>query len=984
MVARATQRPQSIITVRRQSSIPARVTEPLKTTDDITSPENDLAPWRGQLHEQKFTRRKSSPIGVVARRGTAARVPRGTTWRRLRIDAKQPSNNADITREAALSRRPGDVAGTEGHRSALVDVEPSVEPNASPNDEANGEKPLAVQSPTQTHQTAAEAGAERNSDLFLSILCGKRNTLPSLTAKALLRLRGTQGEVTPMELELGSTVEDDAEWKFWLEKKKKGGISEEDIDHWTWILSAETTDLAIERFISDERLKPPFLLNLLVGSNRVLKNPDIFVSLLRYIRTHYLDVPRKPTGLSSFDLPWSHFRLLLRYLVLQGLVSWPTLLPSVARLAASFIEGLPQQLSGPPQRAHIIQCSAFNTCLRLFSSPNEVHPLNNMINNWKAQKVLLDLSARHQPTLFINKDGYKAIRDVLVALPKTIAEREVGERASFHWPPFRQDFDGRDEERQPEDDLSLVVKVGILKHEAGYPDDHLDRALDALGGSVVGKSPTTQTRALLPPPWAADRASQNIDTEWAAKVKATRNSREAWRMFTSPPVPGIRPTAQVYAEMFGKLYAGPVKGSSRLLPGDIKETFPAYDGNLSALEIARLSAPGPEELYRMMLFSGVKPTGELLIVLLRNASSKAMALQYLADSPYREYVSALQKPVTNRAEVAAALADLPVRVIYAWIYMLCRTQLKPTGGHAGSFKTSQVKEAMRLATEYQSVSRWDDKVPWYIIMKYLAGEGSLYDDGAARFNAPLTLGVFMFHWERTVSQKGVDTKLFEMLCLAVRKSLRLATWRNTTELEFHEPENIGRFSRLALRAYLMLREAFRTLTHPIAELDSATDHGENLVLAHPITAKQVLRYMRTLGTVGDGKEMVHLMRWIIDAWDKDYVLEDAKHPQELGYEDIMQAINYFSRVGRRHVKAAVLRDVRDSLENLKWENNCTWFWPLEENEAVDTEVELDLGAAERWFMLREMIYERDVASSEEQKTEDDNEENWQMECQGDL
>ncbi|KAK0611506.1 hypothetical protein B0T14DRAFT_488536 [Immersiella caudata] len=808
---------------------------------------------------------------------------------------------------------------------------------------------------------ARKAGLRRNLEPLSRFLSKKSDRLPILTASALLKQRLAQGELADFETEL-LLAAGDGDWSIWTEKRVTAGVSEDDVNHWAWILSAETADLTIERFVSDDRLKPPFLITMIVGPDRILQDPEIFVSLLQYIRNRYVGTHRGPDGCTSFDLTWQHFQNVLERLVSQCLSSWPALLPSVAQLAVSIIKGLPQQLGGSPRRAIAIQCKLLNVCLELFGSPPDVYPLNDMINNWNAQKVLLDLSSRLEPPLFLTREGYRAIRSVLVALPKSSSERETTRRASPTWPPFRQDFDGRDEQRRPEDDLSLAAKVGILKREAGYPNDHFDRGLDTVAGSVVGRTPTIQTRSLVTPVWEGNRASQNVDFEWAMSVKATRNAREAWRMFSSPPLPGMKPSAQVYAEMFTKLFADQVPEWTRMLPGDGIATFPVHDGNLTALEIARISPPAPSELYQMMLFSGVKPTGEALIVLVRHASSKQQALRYLAASPYKPHVELLQGTIFKGERYASLLSTLPPRLLYAWIMMLCRTQIKRQKRMDFTFSSNQMKEAMRLTSEYQMAiggSQFTDKAPWYIVMGYLAGRGHAYADEGAKYNSLVTLGLFMYHWQRTADFKGIDAKLFELLCIIVRKALRLSTWQSTTgelALRVMPIDKNGRLTRLLVHALRQLKDAFSTLTQPIRALDGTPEFNEGLVYPHRLASKHIALYMKALGTLGDGEEMARLMRWILDSWDRDYVLDDSKLPGMPAYDTMIGAIAYFFRVGAHLVEPVIMRELEDNLEKLQREKYCTWFLPLDNNIVPDNEVDLDLGAAELWAHVRATVY----------------------------
>ncbi|KAK5625230.1 hypothetical protein RRF57_000946 [Xylaria bambusicola] len=253
--------------------------------------------------------------------------------------------------------------------------------------------------------------------------------------------------------------------------------------------------------------------------------------------------------------------------------------------------------------------------------------------------------------LIINKASYQAIRQVLIGLKKSGEERAVALRYTKSWPPYRQDFDGRDTKRSVEDDRSRSVKAGVLMQEAGYPADEFDRALDVLGGTNEG-SPTIQTRSLPPKQWTGKAGEQNIYSRWAMSIRATRNSQEAWGAFNRfAEKSGLAPTLPVYTEMFVKLQAAPLdpESSGDLLPGDSRETFPVHDANYSQYELARLSPPTVSELYAEMTSRGIRPSGHGLHNLIINARSVEEGLRYLMTVAYLLMSSNLSRLINYRS-----------------------------------------------------------------------------------------------------------------------------------------------------------------------------------------------------------------------------------------------------------------------------------------------------------------------------------------------
>ncbi|KAK1753080.1 hypothetical protein QBC47DRAFT_326984 [Echria macrotheca] len=746
----------------------------------------------------------------------------------------------------------------------------------------------------------------------------------------------------------------------WLEGNSPSRDDNAELDHWAWILSANP-DTAIERFISDDRPKPIFLLLMLVGRDQVIREPQIFVSLLQYIFKHHLDIPPTSQDQRSFQLTWMHFVVLLNRLASNCLESWPKLLPSVSRLAVVFIERMPAKLEGSQAHAQAMRSEVFNHALRIFAKPPAINPLDDMEFNWEAQKIMLVLSSRLQPSLYVTRDGYRSIRRVLAALPKSVQEKEVSQRASKTWPPYRRDWDGRDERRRPEDNLSRVVRAGVLQREAGYARDPVDRALDILGGSGTGMSPSIQTRALLPVVWTEEKANLNIFTEWSARIIATRNAREAWREFNEPPQSGLKPNAIIYAEMFQKLFAREVHDAS-VVPGDGKEVFPVYDGNLSPFEIARITPPEPKDLYQMMLLSGLRPTGSCLGVLLKNSETKEEALRYLQDSPFKAVAPMLREGSFDRPDCATLLPELPLSILYAWIRMLCRTHARQPGHATGAASnvSKHIEEAVRLASAYHKhnpVVSETDRVPSYLILDALANDKVLYSSHGPHYNISGTLSVFMKVWQQLVRLKGVDEKLFEQLCKIARKSLRLTTFKDTETGQVHmggewaDDRLLKSREHQFLQVYIWLKETFDMLNAPVREFSVAGD--DPLTTAHKITAAHVYHYMRALGVIGDWREMVRLMHWIYDAWDQDGLLRAARNPGDVGYNHITRTFSYFASVGQRVVDPETFLALQERLEELKIMKGCRWVWPEETDDELD--IEVDVAVAKQWWAVKELL-----------------------------
>ncbi|KAH6847280.1 hypothetical protein B0I37DRAFT_341365 [Chaetomium sp. MPI-CAGE-AT-0009] len=807
--------------------------------------------------------------------------------------------------------------------------------------------------------------------LARAIAANRSLRLPVLTAQAFLRRHVLLARQRGVELKMERYLDDTEGWKARLaELEKQTGFSEADIKQWLWILSPESGDVQIHRFLKSRCRKPIFLLQLLLAKDKKIQEPATFRALLQFLRKNYVlaDRPQDELEHPAYKgqgraVTWWHYLGFLYRLVWHCREAWPAATPLLARLTADYIgtmrvDSKPRAMTGYQARSLVL-----NKSLQYFSWPARVRPIDHMEHNWAAQRHLLRLAAATEPPLVIDQKGYRAVRAVLIALNKTKGEAKNADRAARTWPPYRRTLDGIDERRNPEDDLSRSAKAGMLVRAAGYSDDIVDRALSALGGSIFGEAPTIQTRTLPPPFFSGPLANQNIYSEWAARLRATRNAREAWIVFGNPPEAGIRPTAQIYGEMFERLYARPATGSSMVRPGDVKEVFPVDEGNLSEFEIARLTPPSPEELYDLMLHQDkVKPTGFCLAVLIRNSSSREMALRYLDDSPYKAYIEMLRAP-PSQADFGTkrALSKLPHIIFNAWITMLCRIHTRARTVESPSLEASRaesIPDAIVLAAKYQArnaKAAQRDRLPWHTIMQALAGRKVLYSEMGAEFNLMETLATFLNVYEKTAASKGVDPVAFEALCVMIRKTLKLTTFeKGEGGRMVPRPYIAGAASieTLLCRAHRRAVEAFEAFTMPFPAAERGDDGGfeERVIddaetdaeeveevddgvtpgmLRYNVVGRPVHKYMAALACCGDDGEMVRLMDWLLDGWDREYIREEAKTRHNLDYHYTMRTIAYFAEMGKGLVEPAEMDRLRDRLERMRWEKGCTWFWPTE-------------------------------------------------------
>lgn len=806
---------------------------------------------------------------------------------------------------------------------------------------------------------------------------------PVMAAQLLLRRNALRSRRIGFSAKIERYLDNTETWSARLEELRvTKGVTEDDMTNWLWIFSCGSSDTMVERFLSSNCRKPLFLAWMLLAKDKVLQKPQTLLNLVSYIHENYVlrDRPEneehghniRPIGR---DMTWWHFALILYRLMSHARDSWPTAIPALSRLVADYIRSIPDGKVGF-MSGHQARCLLFNKAMQYFSWPAAIKPLAHMEYNWEAQQHLLAIAPEFEPALVLDQNSYRSIRTVLLGLPKSQSEARNSDRSAKTWPPYRQTVDGIDERRDPVDDLSRSAKAGLLMSEAGYPDTALDRAISALGGSTFGQPPTIQTRSLAPPRWSGKLASLNVYAQWAMRIRATKNAREAWMMFGKPPIPSIRPDIQVYAEMFDKLHAAQVSNSATVRPGDSKEVFKVSNGNLTQFAIARLTPPKPQELYDLMLSDGIRPTGYCLEVLIKMAPKKSQAFRVLCDSPWKEFARPLMqwKSWTN-PEKMTMLSHLPMTLLNAWVYMLCRVQKGHTPrvrkfepGGLPEAQPSTILEAIDLAYRYQAFNlkaAKHDRKPWHTILKSLAKDKVLYASHSShsRSNIETTLIAFMLIHERAVKRQGNDAAFFMSLCVMIRKVLNWATFIHRDGV-YTEREKLLAQPLVEVLIALAHKHAVRSfdeLGSPMASMGKGSNSsGAELhppsAMRYNIAGATVYRYMLAMGCCGNTTEMVKVMDWILDGWGSEYVPEDVKTPLHVGYAYVIRTFTYFVEMSKHlDIDSDEVRRLRERVEALIEHQECTWFWPedppTEERMAA---LQNDLIIMNRWPTILRM------------------------------
>lgn len=696
-----------------------------------------------------------------------------------------------------------------------------------------------------------------------------------------------------------------------LESACRSEHQRSDLEHWLSILKAPTSEAMVEIFLSRKSFQPSFLLSLILRPSAVFTERSTLVSLLQYTATWYAE-GSPPSGKSEVRL----FGIIIRLLASHCCRSWPDLLPVVARVVASHIRTGIARIY-PQHQVYAKRTTTYNHYLQLFAFVPDRHALRYMAFVWEAQRVLLAMSSELQEPLILERKSFRAIRLVLLGLPKTDEERDAAMRWGRAWPPYKIDRDGLDEQKDPEDEYTRPIKAGITMQESGYAREPIDDVIDILAGTAPDGSPTIQHRANV---LKMVKHGHKVGGEevWATKIRATRNAHEAWLVFQQPPSEWpCRCGPKVYAEMFRKLTAEPAN-SDHYLPGDGRFAVEVHIPNLSDFEKARRQPPTVERLYKQMREEGIKPSGNLLTVLLESASRFREFDKYLRDSDLDDD---LVEWLTGSGEkhVPDISDRLPFGVLQAYVKLLCQRQPRATSRTPPVELRKLIQKAVRLVAEYADSAKRDgrrfiDTRPlWNVILERICQPMGVYFSGRSvsdNFFQTLLLYIDVLREAQKASTPNDDMFLYTAIALRhaigdqFRKFKKLedagqkpsAEWTLWTQLNEAraKAEDEGQASIWDLKKRYAAKEISqldviislgRYLTSRFWDMSRA---APRLVSAdgteYPMPARlyqmrgtEVHVYMQTLGQLGDRRGMIRLLGWIADVWETELRVKDRYH-----------------------------------------------------------------------------------------------------------
>ncbi|GAD95254.1 conserved hypothetical protein [Paecilomyces variotii No. 5] len=510
------------------------------------------------------------------------------------------------------------------------------------------------------------------------------------------------------------------------------GYSPVDVMAWAWILKSECSyEAALRLFALEESYRrqrsaspkrvPPFIPLFLLRQRLLdLKSYRLLLSYSLHLMSGCplptvqtalrgssiaadANTQHEPQRLTSQLDPTMCMTFVVR-LLRHARQVWPSAQLSVARAFASFLTtiGVDGKSDDAIQRLNTFRANKFNTCLWLLSLPSKVNPFASASVQQRAQFELLKAMASHHPVLPVTRRGYQGIVAVQVAHKKTPAERLSADLKAPSWPPWKEEKLGMDTSRGNEGMKSRAIHVMAQMKEAGYSHSRWEEVAAILAGWDTDRSPTIQTRALMPRPYVL-RGPQGNNPDhpaiWTARIRATRTVREAWACFLTYHEQGFRPHKSVYFAMAHKLVfrtraiENDFEQCSLALPGDGPEVFSEPSSSRDVIYV-HTEPPTLDDFLKKMVSDGVRPSGRFFAMLLESAASFTSGMNYIRFSDLSEkQVEALCTvwPAETDYDNSRVVGKLPDYLFSSFIRFLCKfSSFDPLYRAKREFRTSDL------------------------------------------------------------------------------------------------------------------------------------------------------------------------------------------------------------------------------------------------------------------------------------------------------
>ncbi|KAF1977212.1 hypothetical protein BU23DRAFT_501047 [Bimuria novae-zelandiae CBS 107.79] len=717
------------------------------------------------------------------------------------------------------------------------------------------------------------------------------------------------------------------------------GHSPKDVQLWTTCLLTGSSIPATAVFKHDHRSTPLFLLLLYLRRKHI--RAFALGTVMRHLRTR----------LQSEPIEWTSLQLLIIRLLRHARVVWPEAIPWITSLFCTEAARIYNQTETSSYSSRFLQSLTrfCNTILSLLALPAPEHPFLASSHQEKAQFLVLQFMASCEPALTVTRHGFQGVARNQLTHAKTAREREWAKLKGPSWPPWKENRHSMDEDKGYMFAVSRASRLLHRLYEGGYAGRQWEKVAEVYAGWDTDSSPTIQTRYSLPQASTEDNPNVSNVPLWAARIRATRTSREAWACFLAYEESNTKVSSEVYLAMFEKLYHPEIEAqesehggaqlhqsngsnSTNLLPGDMKEVLPDPK---SPLHLIYLNEPVPQylQLYDRMWRKGVQPKKRLLAFLLDTLPDFSTCLHLLEASQDRWGGGVRMLYQGSIFDVSAP--PVPDYFITSFIRCLCRF---------GRFKQSPPdKPAQVTAGEHELRFRYDQtylteyayallmhfrpayRPPWTAYMqKVIYGHGK---QKSAESQYPTMCALFDKLNEIDVDP---DDAQFQLLCAVARYSAQTA-YKGLFSPEFAE--------HILTTAPPLLRTNFHNLVG--ANLDPSSkmqpSSASNALPPHVPSPAVFQAYVRALGFLRDYEGLYSFSSWLTTYHKEVTVRANAQHggPQILYRTLVALRAALEGTLDSKKVHEGAPQEIIE-LVKAQIEAVEGWQWPLEEH--VDTYV----------------------------------------------
>lgn len=764
-------------------------------------------------------------------------------------------------------------------------------------------------------------------------------SVPLVLAQLVLHRRAAEGtaqgdrllKLLPSETETHRRVEH-------IEEKRR--LSKEALSSYAHILAGETDDLRCQRLLEHGSHVPLHLLLFLLRPNSALRDIPTLRGLIEFFKLDGTN-PRKSRNSSSYFQSSNYLRT-LSLLSSHMARTEPRLLVQLAEAASLHMRQFVE--AGDSEKRFVNCCRLFNKMLCIFQPEAKLLAKQIPVANsyfWECQRTLLTMSENLATPLQVTGDGFRAIRSTLAGMPKNEAEKHSALLYAPSWPPYLTPGDGMDEITDLEANWSRTVEAGMLMQEAGFAKSAADDSLDILKGMAPDGTPTIQQRTLV-------GSNRSIST-WEASIRATRDAHEAWGRFNNPPTRGAVPGVNEYAAMLEKLTLREVAPSSKLLPGDKAQNFPAYRAaNLADIEWAKSRPPSVEELYSQMRHAGIIPSGHCLFILISNAPDVDTAHRYLETASELDAdISSLIAPKIEQS----ALRRVGMGLFSAYISMLAKRD------DLSGWENLQRAIALAEARLGDRRSRWASPI-WGAILK-----GASRHHSALRMSHSDQVELILAIAKRINRGNRLNLANFSELNKSLRKLIRYDLCALVNNLQQNEASGPISSSKQPLRVLYdevlydagrvtaaeeyegrrsPVQGSLKSLVEYIKSESAKFQARERLYQATArddyispldrmlsrndvVRSEHALEYMLAMGYAGEFQEMRRLLLFLIREWGQPDLVEDLVALDELPPSaDFSELLCVFRLLGEQVLGGPV---VAEEMQDAIAASGLPWTWP---------------------------------------------------------